>query len=122
MLKSPFQRSHLLICFGKLVFAECFAYFRCFPSHEYFRIQSADGQPMTELARLADLAEFASLRIELVHEKYLVGHISETAPLVLIPKKSYPVRWLIVVMSTASIALLTIIGLVLKERLSQLKK
>ena len=37
-------------------------------------------------------------------------------------KKSYPVRWLIVVMSTASIALLTIIGLVLKERLSQLKK
>ena len=37
-------------------------------------------------------------------------------------KKSYPVRWLIVVMSTASISLLTIIGLVLKERLSQLNK
>ena len=36
-------------------------------------------------------------------------------------KKSYPVRWLIVVMSTSSVILLTILGLIIKQRISELK-
>ena len=36
-------------------------------------------------------------------------------------KKSYPVRWLIVVMSTTSVVLLTILGLIIKQRISELR-
>ena len=36
-------------------------------------------------------------------------------------KKSYPIRWLIVVMSTTSVVLLTILGLIIKQRISELK-
>ena len=36
-------------------------------------------------------------------------------------KKSYPVRWLIVVMSTASVVLLTILGLIIKQRITELR-